>query len=230
MKWIVIGLVVVIAVAVGAWWYEGYSAESALLKQPVYRVLKKHERALFDELVAEYRVYQRDEERPEQFINFANSRDQPDRDPRAGACLAGVGAGAGAATCWPPAKQLQGKPGDACFRFWFPQVSGPPDIAQVIDARAQAHTLDLMGEVIRSAAENPVPQPGTRGGERQPGRCRQRHLRAVRRRRADAGARRRSARRSRQGVHHHHLGFYERVLQLPPDQASALIRVDGAVR
>ena len=56
MKWIAIGLVTIIAVAVGAWWYEQYKADSTLLQQPVYRVLKKHERTLYDELLAEYRV------------------------------------------------------------------------------------------------------------------------------------------------------------------------------
>ena len=63
MKWIGIGLGLVIVVAVGAWWYDGHRAESELLKQPVYQVLKKHERTLFDEIVAEYKVYQRDEEK-----------------------------------------------------------------------------------------------------------------------------------------------------------------------
>ena len=43
MKWIAIGLALIIAVAIGAWWYEGYEAQAALLKQPIYRVLKKHD-------------------------------------------------------------------------------------------------------------------------------------------------------------------------------------------
>ena len=58
MKWIVAGLVAVIALAVGAWWYEEYRAESALLRLPVYQVLQKHHRPLFDELVAECRLCQ----------------------------------------------------------------------------------------------------------------------------------------------------------------------------
>src|SRR4029079_17722227 len=74
MKWVAIGLLAIIAVAVGAWWYEQYKADSTLLKQPVYRVLKEHERTLYDELLDEYRVYQRGEEGPEKFINLANSQ------------------------------------------------------------------------------------------------------------------------------------------------------------
>ena len=74
MKWIGIGLAAIIAVAVGAWWYEYHRAGSALLQQPIYRVLKKHERSLYDELLEEYRVYQRGEEGPEKFANLANSQ------------------------------------------------------------------------------------------------------------------------------------------------------------
>jgi hypothetical protein len=117
MKWIVILLILIVAGAVGSYWYDGYSAQSALLKQPVYRVLKKHEPAVFATLVEEYKDM--------------------------------------VAT----AKRLQKAPGDACFRYWFPQVSGPPDVAKYIDEQSQAHTLDLMGEVIRSAAEDPVELP-----------------------------------------------------------------------
>jgi hypothetical protein len=57
------------------------------------------------------------------------------------------------------AKRLQKVPGDVCFRYWFPQISGPPDIARHIDEAAQARTLELMGEVIRSASESPSPLP-----------------------------------------------------------------------
>ena len=56
------------------------------------------------------------------------------------------------------ARKLQKVPGDACFRFWFPMVSGPPDIAHAVDANSQQHTLELMAEVIRSAAETPAPE------------------------------------------------------------------------
>ena len=158
MKWIVLGLVVVIAVAVGAWWYEGYRAESALLAQPVYRVLKKHERALFDELAAEYRVYQRDEERRSS-SSICQRAHQRDCDARAGECLAGVGAGAGAGHAGHRRARCRASQGTPVFDSGFRKVAGPPDIAQSVDAGVQAHTLDLMAEVIRSAAENPVAQP-----------------------------------------------------------------------
>jgi hypothetical protein len=158
MKWIVILLVLIVAAAVGSFWYAGYSAETALLKQPVYHVLKKHEPQLFDKLVEEYKVYKRDESRREDFVNVANyeislAATQHLAHASQDSVLALVG------DMVATARKLEKQPGDTCFRYWFPLVSGPPDVAKYIDAQAQAHTLELMGEVIRSAQENPVPLP-----------------------------------------------------------------------
>jgi hypothetical protein len=158
MKWVVILLILIVAAAVGSFWYDGYSAESALLKQPVYRVLKKHERAVFNMLVDEYKVYERDETRRENFVNLANAeitltatRNLAHASESSVLALMKDMVGT--------ARSLQSAPGDACFRYWFPQVSGPPDIAKYIDEKAQARTLDLMSEVIRTAAEAPVELP-----------------------------------------------------------------------
>ena len=158
MKWVVILLILIVAAAVGSFWYDGYSAESALLKQPVYRVLKKHERAVFDMLVDEYKVYERDETRRENFVNLANAEitltaTRNIAHASEASVLALMKDMVGTA------RRLQAVPGDACFRYWFPQVSGPPDIARYIDEKAQARTLDLMSEVIRTAAEAPVELP-----------------------------------------------------------------------
>ncbi|HEV7608256.1 MAG TPA: hypothetical protein VGO61_13015 [Steroidobacteraceae bacterium] len=158
MKWIVILLVLIVAAAVGSFWYDGYSAESALLKQSVYRVLKKHEPELYEKLVTEYRVYARDETRRENFVNLANS----EISLTATRNLAHASQDSVVALMKDmiaTAKRLQKEPGDTCFRYWFPQVAGPPDIARYVDAASQAHTLDLMGEVIRTAAESPTPLP-----------------------------------------------------------------------
>ena len=158
MKWVVIILVVVVVGAVGAYWYEGYRAETTLLEQPVYRVLKKHEREVYDKIVAEYKTFRRDETTRESFINFANS----EINLAATQSLAHASQGAVLALVQDmvvTARTLQKAPDDTCFRYWFPLVSGPPDIAKYIEPEAQAHTLDLMGEVIRTAAEAPVALP-----------------------------------------------------------------------
>jgi hypothetical protein len=158
MKWVVIILIVVVVGAVGAFWYEGYRAESTLLEQPVYRVLRKHEPAVFEKLVAEYKTLQREETSRENFINFANS----EINLAATQSLAHASESAVLALMkdmLATARKLQKAPGDTCFKYWFPLVDGPPDIASYIEPAAQAHTLDLMGEVIRSAAEEPIPLP-----------------------------------------------------------------------
>ena len=158
MKWVVIILVVVVVGAVGAYWYEGYRAESTLLEQPVYRVLRKHERPVYDKIVAEYKTFQRDETTREAFINFANSEINLAATQR----LAHASQGAVLALVHDmlaTARKLQEAPDDTCFRYWFPLISGPPDVAKYIEPKAQAHTLELMGEVIRTAAEAPVPLP-----------------------------------------------------------------------
>lgn len=221
-KWIFAGLAAIIVVAVGAWWYEIYRAQTALLEQPVYRVLKEHERALFDDLVKEYQVYLRDESSREKFINFANGE----------ISLAATHSLAHAsqesvlalvADMVTTAKKLQAAPDNGCYRYWFPQVDGPPDVAKLIDAQSQAHTLDLMGEVIRSAAENPMPLPdpekvkvnltgvinatyGQYGAD------------------AQMLANAADPRADRTKVCTITISVYERILRLPPDQAGDLIR------
>ena len=161
-KWIVIGLFALIAVAVGGWWYEAWRTESALLAQPVYRVLRKHEPAVYDKLLGEYRLFRRDEVSHERFVNLSNSeiaRAATESLARASqeSVLALV------SDMVDTAKRLKATPGDACYRFWFPNVDGPPDIAASVDAKAQQHTMELMAEVIRSAAEHPSPPPDTEG-------------------------------------------------------------------
>jgi len=228
MKWIAIGLGLIIAVAVGAWWYEGYRAESTLLTQPVYQVLKEHERSIYDDLVEEYRVYQRGEEGPEKFINLANSQiSLAATQHLAHASDASVLALMQDMVA--TAKKLEGKPEDACFRYWFPQVAGAPDIAHFIDSDAQAHTLGLMGEVIRSAAENPVPLP-------EPDAVKDNLANVINatydQYGADAQMLAHAAdeRVDRGKVCTITISVYQRILALPPKQASELLRAMTQVR
>jgi hypothetical protein len=57
------------------------------------------------------------------------------------------------------ARRLEQRADDSCFRFLFPHVSGPPDIAASIDEASQARTFEAVAAVIRSAAETPQPLP-----------------------------------------------------------------------
>ncbi len=228
MKWVVIILVVIVAGAVGNYWYEGYSAQSALLEQAVYRVLKEHEPGVYDKLVDEYKVYERDETRRESFINLANS----EITLTATRNLAHASQASVLALIkdmLATARRLEKEAGEACFRYWFPQVAGPPDIAKYIDPAAQAHTLDLMGEVIRSAAEKPEPLPAAEAVKDNlakviNGTYEQYGADAQMISHAD------DPRVDRAKVCTITNSVYERILSLPPAQSSALIRAMTQIR
>lgn len=161
-KWLLIAIAALIAFVVGSWWHTRYRAESTLLQQPAYRILKEHAPGVFAELLDEYLLYQRDEESHARYLNFAHEKISSAATralPRASqqSVLALV------RDMLSTAKALQPAPDDACFRFWFPEIAGAPDVAAHIDPATQARTLDLMAEVIRSAAEasQPPPDPQT---------------------------------------------------------------------
>jgi len=127
------------------------------------------------------------------------------------------------------AKTLQGKPEDACFRYWFPQVLGPPDIAKFIEPAAQAHTLELMGEVIRSAAENPEPLPEAEAVKDDLANV----INATYEQfgpDAQMLANAEDPRADRSKVCTITISVYERILRLPPVKASALLRAMTQVR
>jgi hypothetical protein len=48
------------------------------------------------------------------------------------------------------------KDGDSCFRYLFPHVAGPADFAKHFDDAAEARSLGLLAEVIRTSAETPT--------------------------------------------------------------------------
>ena len=228
MKWIVMILVLIVAAAVGSYWYDGYSAETALLKEPVYHVIRKHEPQLFDKIVEEYKTFKRDESRREDFVNFANyeislAATQHLAHASQESVLALVG------DMVSTARKLEKQPGDTCFRYWFPQVAGPPDVAKYIDARSQAHTLDLMGEVIRSAEENPVPLPDAAS-------VKDNLAKVINATYEQYGtdaqmiAHAEDARVDRTKVCTITISVYDRILKLPPQQAGELIRAMTQVR
>jgi hypothetical protein len=226
LRWAAVGLaagVALVGITLGVWWYQGQRARAALLEQPVYRVLEEHEPALFQELLMRYRQFRNGETREAEFVNVANAR----------ITEAATGALAHAsqesvlalvADMVATARKLQSAAGDSCFRYWFPTVSGPPDIASVLDPGTQAHTLTLMGEVIRSASENPAALPET-------GDVEDNLARVINETYEEFGsdaqmlAHTTDPRIDRTKVCTITLSLYERILRLPPEQASALIRV-----
>jgi hypothetical protein len=221
-KWLLIAIGALIFFVVGSWWHTRYRAETALLEQPVYRIVKQHAPGVFHELLEEYLTYQRDEESRDRFINFANEKISGAATralPRASqeSVLALV------RDMVSTAAKLRASPGDGCFQFWFPNIAGPPDVAHVIDADSQSKTLGLMAEVIRSAAENPAPPPDTE-------KVKDNLASIVNAVYAQYGAdaqmlaHAEDPRIDRSRVCTITISLYERILQLPPADASDLIR------
>lgn len=221
-KWIVIALAVLIAAAVGNWWYEQYRSESRLLAQPVYRVLREHDRQLYDSLLARYRLLLREEESRERFINYANAEISKSATSALGRASR-ESVRALVVDMVATAKKLQAAPGDACFQFLYPNIAGAPDVATTIDTDSQARTMQLMADVIRSAAENPAPPPD-------PDKVKENLAGIVNAVYAQYGADAQALahaedpRVDRAKVCAIAISLYERILQLPPDDASDLLR------
>ena len=139
-------------------WRARRAADEQLQAQAVYQVLRKHEPEVYGRVLEKFQDTQQDADSRAEFVNFANfelstvatKRLAHASDAAVNALLSDMIANA---------RLLAQQPGDHCFRFLFPQVSGPPDVARLIDAQAQARTLDRLAEVIRSSAESPVPLP-----------------------------------------------------------------------
>jgi len=158
MKWIII-LAAAAALAVGAYFgLQYWQTEARFLESPIYPVLQAHEPQVYQKLLGEYRLLAADPTRRDRFVNLANGEIAEAATRRIGhasqdsllALMHDMVA---------RMRRLNESPGDACYRFLFPHVAGPPDVARYFDPAAQAHTLELMAAVIGSAAEHPVPLP-----------------------------------------------------------------------
>lgn len=133
-------------------------AISRLEKEPVYQVLARHEPEAHRRVIQEYEKLLEGQVTREQFTNFANGEWNAVTTRRL-AHAADAAIVALVADMLATARLLAKQPGDACFRFWFPEISGPPDVARLVDSSAQQRTFEAMAEVIRSAAESPVELP-----------------------------------------------------------------------
>jgi hypothetical protein len=144
---------------VGAW-YELRNAEDKLLEVSVYQVLKKHEPAAYSKILAEYKRTVTDPAQMGAFTSLVMNEVSAVTSRRMGT--------ASQDSLIALMREMLGnlrvlqKDGDACFRYLFPHVAGPADIAKHFDEAAQGRSLSLLAEVIRSSAEDPAaPVPPT---------------------------------------------------------------------
>jgi hypothetical protein len=163
-KWLALAGAVVV-LAGGAWWQLS-SEGSGLLAQQPYRVLRDHEPEAWRRVLAAYQRFEADPAARGEFVNIANEEFSAAATRR----LASASHDAKLALMRDfvaNLKLLHGRPGDACFRYLYPEVSGGADVSREIDAAAQARTLTLAAEVIRTSAEDPVkPAPAQEAAQK----------------------------------------------------------------
>lgn len=135
-------------------WYEVRHAEDKLLEVPVYQVLKKHEPAVYAEILAEYERTLDDPAQMGAFTSLVMNEVSAVTSRRMGT--------ASQESLIALMREMLGNlrrlqpDGDSCFRYLFPHVAGPAEIAKHFDETAQARSLTLLAEVIRTSAENPA--------------------------------------------------------------------------
>jgi hypothetical protein len=158
---ILAGLALIIGLAVLPYLLEQKArraADRSLQAQPVYQVIKRYEPTIYERLLDKHVATKSGESASSEYVNFANATLSETATQRL-AHASDAAVNALIRDMLRNAQALARKPGDQCFRFLFPQVAGPPDVASQIDAAAQARTLELLAEVIRSAHESPQPLP-----------------------------------------------------------------------
>ena len=152
-KWLALAGALVVA-AGGAWWFLSREG-SGLLAQAPYRVLREHEPEAWQRVLAAYERFQASPAERATFINVSNEEFSAAATRR----LSSASHEAKLALMRDfvaNLKLLHARPGDACFRYLYPEVGGGADVARQIDTEAQARTLALAAEVIRTSAEEPA--------------------------------------------------------------------------
>ena len=133
-------------------------ARAELLRIPIYQVLEKHEPVAFERLLAEYTLVVRDRSRVAVYTQVANNEigtvaTQHIAHSSDAALLALM------QDMLDKLQVLRARAPEDCYRYLFPKAAGPADLARWFDRDAQARTLARMADVIRTAAENPVAAP-----------------------------------------------------------------------
>jgi hypothetical protein len=225
--WIIsLTLLTAAALSAGIWWYRSGAVESALLRQPPYRILKDHAQAEYAPVLKAYRAWREGTATEAAFLDLATAQYSQVATRRlAHASQESVLALMNDTLL--TVRKLAAKSPEACFRYWFPEVSGPAPIAQLLSPEDLGRTRELMGAVVKSAAENPVAAPDPEEVKEPLG-----HIvnSMYEQYGSDAQmvARADDPRVDRAKVCTITTAVYERILALPPDLGSKLIRVMAA--
>jgi hypothetical protein len=159
IKWIVGAAALAgLAAALVMWWQHSRGVEAELLAEAPYRILKQHEPAEYARILTAWRELQAGKRSQAAFIREANTRFSEVATRRLGTASQ-ESVRALMNDTLRTVKKLHARSPESCFRYFYPNVAGAPDVSEVLDAQAQRHTLETMGDVVRSSAEGPVARP-----------------------------------------------------------------------
>jgi hypothetical protein len=157
LKWILAAVSVALAVA-ALWWHGVRGVEAELLAEEPYRILKRHERAEYARILEAWREVKAGEREAAEFVRESNAIFSEVATRRLGTASQ-ESVQALMRDTIRTVKKLQADSPEACFQYFYPEVSGAPDVGGILSAGEQRRTLELMGSVVRTSAENPVARP-----------------------------------------------------------------------
>jgi len=197
-------------------------ARTDLLAIPVYAVLEKYEPIVFERLLAEYERVVRDPARIDEYTDVANT----EISSIATKHIAHASDAAVLALMQDMLDKLQllrARSPEDCYRYLFPKAAGPPELARWFERASQSHTFALMADVIRTSSESPVQIPPRERVEPLLGPI----INGIYAQYGESTSL--LSRAEEPGVNHAtvcavSVTLYEKVMQLPPADAAAVIR------
>jgi hypothetical protein len=219
-------LLTLAALSAGIYWFRTGGIESALLAEAPYPVLKQHARAEYSRVLAAFREFRAGDSTEMEFLNVASAQYAQAATRR----LAHASQDSVLALMrdtLTTVKKLAARSPETCFRYWFPEVAGPAEVAQVLEPGDLRRTLLIMSQVVSTAAANPVVAPD-------PEEVKEPLANIVNALYEQYGAdaqmvaHAEDPRADRAKVCTITTAVYERILALPPETSSKLIRVMAA--
>lgn len=160
LKWIVGGVLIVLVAVIATviWRQRLRGVEAALLAEEPYRILERHESAEFALILDAWRKFQAGATSESDFTRESNAIFS-----RVATRRIATGSQDSVQALMHETirtvKKLQAKSPEACFRYFYPEVAGPPDVSGILGAGEQRRMIELMSEVVRTSAQRPAPRP-----------------------------------------------------------------------
>ena len=158
LRWVLGGAALLALIAVGIWWQRSRAVDAELLAAAPFRILKEHAPAEYARILGVWREFKAGERSQPDFVRESNALFSQAATKRLGAASQESVLALMHDTVR-TVKKLHAKSPEACFRYFYPEVAGAPDVTGILSAEEQRRTLELMGDVLRTAAERPVARP-----------------------------------------------------------------------